>query len=222
MRIEHRRAHRRLAPVEVRLRLQERVQIVLRGLGVPLPDAAAENADPVVGRRAVGPGVAPEVPVAARVAAARARLAKPRMLRRRMVADPIEDHAQVALVRFLEQSIEGCEGAEPRLDVAVVADVVTELLERRRITGREPDRVDAEPFQIVEPRGDSGQIAQAVVVRVEKRRHEQLVDRPALPPRLRAHAIFLDALIVRECSNSHASAPQAARALHTHRMEDFL
>jgi hypothetical protein len=52
------------------------------------------------------------------------------MLGRRVVTDPIQNHAQLTLMRLVEQPIESLQRAEPRLDVAIVTDVVAELLER--------------------------------------------------------------------------------------------
>ncbi len=56
-----------VAPVDVRLLDEERVQVVLLRRLVPLPRGAAERRDPVVRRAAIGLGVAPDVPVALRV-----------------------------------------------------------------------------------------------------------------------------------------------------------
>src|SRR5262249_45074140 len=53
-----------VAPVEIRLRAQERMEIVLTGVGIELPAAAAEMAQPVVRRTAVGGRIAPQIPVA--------------------------------------------------------------------------------------------------------------------------------------------------------------
>jgi len=100
-----------------------------------------------------------------------------------VVADPVEDDAQLTPMRFVDQPIERLQRAESRLDVAIVADVIAELFQRRRITRRQPDRIDAEPFEIVEACRDTIEIAQTVAVGIEKRWHEQLVDRSALPPR---------------------------------------
>src|SRR5690242_2927998 len=86
-------------------------------------------------------------------------------------------------MRFVEQPVECLQRAEPRLDVAVVADVVAEFLERRRIARRQPHGVDAEPFEIIETRRDAVEVAEAIAVGIETRRHQQLVDRTALPPR---------------------------------------
>ena len=55
-------AHVLVPPVQIRLLHQEVVQVVLAGPLVELPRPPAEDREPVVGRRAVGPWVAPHVP----------------------------------------------------------------------------------------------------------------------------------------------------------------
>src|SRR3546814_14561278 len=49
----------RIAPVKIRLLLQEGVVIILFGSLVPFPGRAAEIADPVIGRSAAGSRIAP-------------------------------------------------------------------------------------------------------------------------------------------------------------------
>src|SRR5439155_14892520 len=57
-----------------------------------------------------------------------------------------------------------------------------EVGHRRGEDRREPERVDAEPVQVVEPAGDAAQVADAVAVAVLERARVDLVDDPALPP----------------------------------------
>jgi hypothetical protein len=79
--------------------------------------------------------------------------------------------------------IEIGERAEARIDVAVVGDVVAEILHRRSEERRQPDRRDAERGDVLEPRRDAGQIADAVVVGIREAVRIDLVDRRAEPPR---------------------------------------
>src|SRR3546814_17002081 len=67
----------RIAPVKIRLLLQEGVVIILFGSLVPFPGRAAEIADPVIGRSAAGSRIAPDVPVATRIVPRRSALNKP-------------------------------------------------------------------------------------------------------------------------------------------------
>src|SRR5207302_1342108 len=46
--IQHRLAHRRITPVQIRLLAKKRMQIVLPSVLVPLPGGATEDAQPVV------------------------------------------------------------------------------------------------------------------------------------------------------------------------------
>src|SRR5690349_12387960 len=66
--LHHCRAQFRVTPVEIRLFLEERVQIVLACAFIPLPRRAAEDRLPVVWRREMSTApwlaVAPEIPVA--------------------------------------------------------------------------------------------------------------------------------------------------------------
>ena len=54
------------------------------------------------------------------------------------------------------------------IDVRVVAHVVAEVGHRRGVDRREPDRVDAEPCDVGEPREDPVEVADAVAVGVQR------------------------------------------------------
>ena len=56
----------------------------------------------------------------------------------------VDDHLEAEPVRLGDQRVEIVERAEHRIDVAIVGDVVAEILHRRLEEGRQPDRVDAE------------------------------------------------------------------------------
>src|SRR4051812_14782278 len=81
-----------------------------------------------------------------------------------------------------EQPVETGEIAEDRLDTAIVRHVVAEVGHRRGEDGREPDRVDPERGDIVEPARDAGEIADAVAVAILKGARVDLVNDPAFPP----------------------------------------
>ena len=63
----------------------------------------------------------------------------------------VDDHLEAERVGLGDQRVEIGERAEQRIDVAVVGDVVAEILHRRGEEGREPDRVDAEVGDVGEP-----------------------------------------------------------------------
>jgi hypothetical protein len=131
-------------------------------------------------------GQAPRVrgaAVAAPVHARRSRLPEPRMLIRGVVRDQVEDDPHAASPRTSDQLVELVEGAEHRLDVAVVSDVVAPITVGRGIHRARPEAVDAEPLEVVELVDHASEIADAVAVRVGERAEVDLMmeDR-ALPP----------------------------------------
>ena len=142
--LEQRVLHGAVVEIEVRLLGEEIVQVVLAAARVPLPGRAAEDRQPVVGRRAVRLGVGPDVPVGLGIVAARTAFPEPGMLVGGVRDDRIDHHAQPEPVRLVDQRVEIGERAEHRIDVAIVGDVVAEILHRRLEEGRDPDRVGAE------------------------------------------------------------------------------
>jgi hypothetical protein len=99
------------------------------------------------------------------------------------VVQHLVDHdAKPARVRRRNQAVKILERAEERVDLPVGADVVPEVLHRRLEEGREPDRVDAEARDVVELRGNAGQVADAVAVGVGEAARIDLVDDGAAPP----------------------------------------
>src|SRR5687768_12360059 len=68
------------------------------------------------------------------------------------------------------------------MNIAIIRNVVAEVLHRARVNGRNPQRIDAEPLQIIEPLRDPREIADAIAVAVLKAARVHLVDHPTLPP----------------------------------------
>ncbi len=115
------------------------------------------------------------------------------MLVGRVGIDLVNDDLDAERVRLGDQRIEVGERAEDRIDVAIIRDVVAEVAHRRLEEGREPDRIDAEARDMIEMRGDAGQVADPVAIRVREAARIDLVDDCALPPGLvlgRASAHF--------------------------------
>src|SRR5260370_8058337 len=71
-----------------------------------------------------------------------------------------------------------------RMNVAIVANVITVIQSRRRIEWQKPDGVDAEIADVVELGYQSREIADAIVVAVKQRSHMQLIDHLVLLPEL--------------------------------------
>ena len=81
-----------------------------------------------------------------------------------MIDDKIDNQAHVTLFHPGEQRIEVCHGAELRHDLPVVTDVIAIV----RVWGikmrAQPDHIDAQLLQIVEPGRNPGQVADPVSV----------------------------------------------------------
>ena len=83
-----------------------------------------------------------------------------------------------------DELVEVGQGAEHRVDVLVVGDVVAVVVLRRAVDRGEPDDVDAQRGEVVEPADDAAQVADAVAVGVGERARVDLVDDGAAPPLL--------------------------------------
>ncbi len=181
--LEH-RAHPGVAPVPVGLAGVEQVQVPLavRHSG---PGSAAEPGGPVVGRlAAVGsPAIAEDEQRPLR-AARRCRqcLLEQRMVRRAVIGHQIDDDPYLVALGDLDELVEVAERAQPGIHVRVVADVVAAVVERRRVEGRQPDRVHAELRQVRQPPDEAGQVADPVTVGVGEASRVHLVHHRARPP----------------------------------------
>ncbi len=177
-------AHRRVLPVEVRLLAGEQVQVVVAARLVQLPGRPGEERRPV-GR--LGAGQRPAAIPArggrhqyqSRLGSSWLRAAgrEPRVLVRGVVDDDVDDDLDPALVGAGHERVEVGQRAEDRVDVLVVADVVAVVVLRRGVERREPDRVDPQLGQVVEPGDHARQVPDAVAVRVGEAARVDLVDR---------------------------------------------
>jgi len=99
-----------------------------------------------------------------------------------VVGDDVEDHAQPEIVRLADELVRLLDRPEQRVHAAVVGDVVAAVRHRRRVPGRDPDRVSAQVAQVRQPRPDAGDVADAVAVAVGEAADVDLVDDGAAPP----------------------------------------
>ncbi len=179
----HRRLHLRVAPVEVGLLGEERVQVVLAGGLVERPGRTAEQRLPVVGRAAVRRGIPPHVPVPPRTRPGRSGIDEPVVPIGRVVRHEVDEHPDVPLVTGGEEPVEVGQIPVDGVDVGVVRHVVAEVGLGRREEGAEPDRVDPEGVdQVVEPGRHPLEIADPVPVAVRPRPRVDLVDHAGVPP----------------------------------------
>ena len=185
--IVDRRAHLWVAPVEVGLLRQEGMIIILLRVRVILPRAAAEFRHPVIRRAAVGPRIAPQIPVALRIIPRTPAFDEPRMPVGGMIGHQIEDQLQAGAMDRRHQRIEIRHRAEQRIDAAVIRNVVAKVGHRRGKDRRQPDRIDSKRAQIRQPFDDPADIADAVAVGILIGAWIDLIKDAVSPPDVSAH-----------------------------------
>jgi hypothetical protein len=104
------------------------------------------------------------------------------MLIRGMVRDEVEDHFDPAGMCLGDQPVEIHQAAEDRRHVTIVGDVVAEICHRRRVDGRDPQRIDPQPAKVVQAAAHSSQVSDPVRVAVLEGARVHLVEDPLLPP----------------------------------------
>ena len=101
---------------------------------------------------------------------------------RRMVGDDVDHHLDVGRMQRGHHLVELVQGADLRVDVPVVVDVVAAVGQRGGVERAQPHGVDAQVPQIVHPRRDAGQISDPVGVGVGETAGIDLVDDGLAPP----------------------------------------
>ena len=177
--VEHRLDHARVLEVEVRLVAEEPVPEVLPPDGVERPvgrlGVDEDDAGVLVARVVVGP----HVEVAVRALGVGAGRLEPRVLVARVVHDEVDDDPHAAGVHLLDELGEVGHGAVLAGDRGVVGDVVAAVAQRARVERRQPQAVDAEPLQVVEPVDQAPQVAAALARGVGERAQHDLVEHRA-------------------------------------------
>ena len=174
--------HVGIVEVEVGLGDEEIVQVILHAPAVPLPGGATEDGKPVVGRGAVGLGIGPDIPVGARIGAALPAFGEPGVLIRGMGDHLVDDDLEPEGMGLLHQAVEILQRAEAGIDAAIIGHVVAEILHRAGEDRRQPNGVDAQIGDIVEPAGDADEIPYPIAVLVLEGARIDLVDHRAAPP----------------------------------------
>ncbi len=177
----------RVLEIQVGLMGVEAVPVIGLGQWIPSPVRNLEilEDDPrvlVAFRR-----VAPDVKIAFRAPGLGPPSAlKPRMLVRSVVDHQLGDHAKSAGMGLANERFEIAQVAVGRIDFGVSRNVIAVVAQRRRIERQQPQGRDAQVLQIVELRGQTGKIADAIVVAVVKRADVKLIDyRVLVPQRIR-------------------------------------
>jgi hypothetical protein len=87
-----------------------------------------------------------------------------------VVHHQVEEHAHAAAVGLVQKLSEVAARPQPFVDPAVIGDVVAVVAVRCRIRRCEPERIDAEAFEVVELITKTTEVANAVSVAI----HEHL------------------------------------------------
>ena len=162
--------------------VEEPVPEVLAAHRVPRPvrRLGVDEDDPGLVVQVVGVG--PHVEVAVRPVGVAAGLLEPRVGVAGVVHDEVDDHADAALVRLVEEVVEVLDRAALGEDVGVVGDVVAAVAQRRGEERRDPQAVDAQPLQVVELLDQAPEVAGPVGVGVAERPDQHLVEDGGLEP----------------------------------------
>ncbi|MNX75929.1 hypothetical protein D3C86_1074200 [compost metagenome] len=180
--VEHLLADLGVLVIEIRLVAEEAVPVVLLGGFVPGPVGCLGVGEDDAGAGVLAVVVAPDVVVVVRVVGALAGLLKPGVVARRVVEHQVRDDSQVAFLGLLHEALEVVEGPQVRVDVLVVRDVVAVVPQRRGIHGQDPDAVDPQVLDVVEPARQPDEVAQPVPVAVLEGSDRDLVEDGVLVP----------------------------------------
>jgi hypothetical protein len=71
-----------------------------------------------------------------------------------VVRNIIQDNLKIPCVGRRHQSIEVGERTEKGVNIEEIRHIITEVGHGRRVNGRQPKRIDAQPLQVVEPLND--------------------------------------------------------------------
>src|SRR6266566_8918778 len=86
-------------------------------------------------------------------------------------------------MRRIKKRAEIIDGAEVRIDVEIIGDVVAVITQRRGIEWQEPDSRNAELLEIIELFDQATEVAHPIAVAVTKRLNVQLIDDRVLVPK---------------------------------------
>ena len=99
-----------------------------------------------------------------------------------MRQDQIDHDLQSLGMRLVQKLLKIGQGAEHRVHVPIVTDIVAKILHRRFEERRYPDRIHAKRCDIIEPLGDAFQVADTIAIAILKAARVDLIDHPTAPP----------------------------------------
>jgi hypothetical protein len=177
--------HARIVVIEVRLMREETVPVIGFRHRIPGPIGFFRIVEDDAGTGITLIRVAPDIPVAGGGAGlGSACTLEPGMLIGGVVDHELGDDAELSALGFQHEAAKVRHRAEIGIDVVIVRNVIAVVSSGRRIERQEPQRRDTEILQIIQLFRQSGEIADAVAVAVEKRLDVQLIDDRVLEPKL--------------------------------------
>ena len=92
---------------------------------------------------------------------------------------------------LVQQGVQVLKGPEERMNIGVIRNVIAKIGHGRRVDWREPDRVNAEPAQVIQPAGDTREISHPIAIAIEKTAWVDLINHSRLPPEMGLrHGLF--------------------------------
>ena len=167
--------HAGAAQVQARLLRQKLAVVILPPLMVPVPCGQPELRQPIVGRAAIGLGIAPQVMVGLALVP-RNRILEPRALVAGVVQHLVQINLQPKVMRFGDHSVKIVQSAKHRVYVTVIDDVIATVDHGRHIDWRQPNRIHAKVCNLIQPPRNSRQIAGPAAIGILKRTRVNLID----------------------------------------------
>ena len=158
------------------------MQIVHSGSLVILPCRPAKTCAPVVGRCLIVLPFTPDIVIAVCIILRLPAFHKPFMFIGGMVHHQIHDDADASFMGCRQHLVEVLHCAEFFHDRLIVTDIIAVVVIGRLIHRREPDHINPQIFQIVQPADNPLQIANPIPVAVHKAARINLINNGFLPP----------------------------------------
>ena len=164
------------------LYISEIMEVILATADIIAPGRAAEMGLPVIGRRAIGLRISPDIPVCFRVIASLPAFLKPGVLVRAVGQNEVNDDFKAQLMRSGQHRPEIIKRAEHWINITVICDVIAVIFHRGFEKGRQPDGINAQGGNMVQPGCNARQVANTIIITVaEAARVDLVYYRPAPP-----------------------------------------
>jgi hypothetical protein len=85
-----------------------------------------------------------------------------------MVRDIIEEDFELTPMSLGHELVKIFKGAEKRVDIRIVRDIIAKVRHGGRKDRREPERLDPQPLEVIESTGHASQITNAIAIPVHK------------------------------------------------------